>query len=113
MSNIWLKELYFEKREITNDAGETDYQRLGLGESDWYETFADNVQQLFRSLQKGFGGCVSKIYQDTPMGDGTYREYSLGWVFEKKVKYEDCNKYFIREVWCEISLVKPKGVRAA
>jgi hypothetical protein len=30
----------------------------------------------------------------------------IGWVFEKKVKYSDVDKYYIQEVWVEIAACK-------
>jgi len=28
--------------------------------------------------------------------------HQTGWVFQKKVKYEDCNEYYIEEVWVTV-----------
>ena len=66
-----------------------------IGESEWFEAFTDNLGRLFRSCQKQYGKCISRIYQDTP--DGTADP--IGWVFQKHVKYRDCNEYYIQETW--------------
>jgi hypothetical protein len=66
----------------------------GIGDSDKYEPFTDNIGQLFRSLQREYGRCVGKVYQDTP--DGTKQ---TGWVFEGMDKYTDTGDKYLREVW--------------
>lgn len=62
-----------------------------------YETYFedDEVGKLFRSCQKEYGRCVSKVYVDSKIGDPMH----VGWVFRKKVKYEDVDEYFTQEVW--------------
>ena len=80
--------------------GEKSYR---LGESDWYEPFTDELGQLFASLRREYGGCTGKVYQDTPDGDPD----PIGWVFEKKVEYEDADRaglqgrdrFYTRQVW--------------
>lgn len=72
-----------------------------FGDCEWYESFTDNLGLLFRQYQKLYGKCVSRVYVDQAMGDGTMNTYQVGWVFEKKMKYEDCNDFYIREVWVE------------
>ena len=69
-----------------------------LGESDFYETFTDNKGELFKSLQKEYGRCVSKMYID--LKDGSTKE--IGWVFQKRKKYEDCEKTFLLETWIQV-----------
>ena len=64
-------------------------------DSDWYEPFTDDLGKLFKSLQRAYGRCISKVYQDNI--DGT--SWAKGWAFEKKHKYVDCNKYYIAETW--------------
>ena len=67
---------------------------LGYGSSDVYETFTNNIGKLFTSLQKDHGRCKGKVYIDT-----SEVSRQVGWVFEKKKKYTDCNESFIRQVW--------------
>jgi len=66
-----------------------------FGESGQYEPFTNDIGQLFRSCQREFGRCVSSVYQD--FKDGTIKR--IGWYFEKRMKYEDCNEYYVRGVW--------------
>jgi len=56
----------------------------------------ETVSDVFREAKKQYGKCMSKIYVDT--------ENSIqvsGWVFEKKVKYADCNDKYIQRAWIE------------
>lgn len=65
------------------------------GDSDWYEPHTNDLGVLFRDLKRQYGRCVSKVYVDNI--DGT--SYSVGWVFEKRVKYDDCNETYLQETW--------------
>lgn len=64
------------------------------GDSGQYEPYTDDIGRLFRDYQREYGRCTSKVYIDTPTGPK-----AIGWVFEKRVKYDDCNEYFMQEVW--------------
>jgi hypothetical protein len=33
---------------------------------------------------------------------GEEKPIQIGWVFEKKVKYQDCNKFYLQETWVEL-----------
>jgi hypothetical protein len=50
----------------------------------WFEPYTDDKKRLFASLQKEYGRCVSKMYVDVPMGDGTFDTRPCGWVFSRK-----------------------------
>ncbi len=56
---------------------------------------ANTTADVYKAALKEFGRCVSKIYRDNE--DKTARH--IGWVFEKRVKFSDCNEYYIQEVW--------------
>lgn len=79
-----------------------------FGESGWYEPLTDDRAKLFRSLQREFGRCASRVYQDTPDG----KPDAIGWVFEKRMRYDDARgnnadrDFYIREVWVTLRLVK-------
>jgi hypothetical protein len=62
--------------------------------SDMYMGEDATVGELFRSFQKEFGRCTSKVYVDTPDG-----AKPVGWVFVKREKYEDVNEHYIHETW--------------
>ncbi len=67
------------------------------GESGLYESFTDSLKKLFQSFQKEYGGCASKMFIDSKSGTK-----HIGWVFAKKMKYEDTGESYVREVWVEI-----------
>jgi hypothetical protein len=71
-----------------------------IGDSDWYEAYTDDEGELFRDLQKEYGRCTGKVYID-PVGDPVHPK-EVGWVFLKKVKYDDVDKYFLRETWVDM-----------
>lgn len=77
--------MYIQERYVDKTDG------YMFGESDIYEPYTDNVEELFRSLQRDFGRCSGKVY----IGEAQ----QIGWVFEKRMKYEDCNEYYLQEVW--------------
>ena len=74
-----------------------------LGDSGVYETFTDNTGRLFRSLQKEFGRCTGKCYIDMP--DGSAKQ--IGWVFQKRQKYTDCNETYLAETWVTLHSAPP------
>ena len=65
------------------------------GKSDWYEPFTDDLGELFKSLQREYGRCISKVYNDNI--DGT--SYPIGWVFEKRANYDDTNETYLQNTW--------------
>lgn len=65
-----------------------------FGGTEPYETFTEKCGELFKHFQREYGRCTSSIYVDTP--NGTKR---IGWVFQKRVQYEDSENYYTREVW--------------
>ena len=95
---LQIHETWTEVREV----GEGSLQAYGLGESGWYEPFTEDLGKLFKSLMKEFGRCVSKIYQDAP--DGV--DDPVGWVFQKRAKYDDCNQTYLQETWVTHRQVK-------
>ena len=72
-------------------------KRYRSGESGVYETFTDNIGELFLSCQKEYGKCVSKMFVDSSNG-----AKQIGWVFEKRRKYEDCNDTYLCETWVSL-----------
>lgn len=74
----------------------------GCGESGLYEPFTDNVGKLFKFLQKEYGRCQSSVYVDK---DG--KAVKVGWYFQKRRKYEDCNEYFLQGTWVTLYESKP------
>jgi hypothetical protein len=87
MENIYIQETWIDQKN-----------KSIIGETDIYETFTDSKGKLFKALQNEYGRCVSKIFIDDL--DGKTKQ--VGWVFEKKQKYDDVNEFFILETWITI-----------
>lgn len=90
--NIWIGETF-----INQDEG------YRFGDTDPYETWTDDKGRLFRELQKEYGKCMSKVYIDTDKG-----AKAIGWVFQKRMQYEDAKKYYTREVWVTLHSGPPE-----
>ena len=99
---MYIQEQYTEVKTIENELGEIDYHSYMLGDSGFYEPYTDNIGDLFLSMQREYGRCTSKVYIDTD--DGVK---AIGWTFQKKQKYTDCNKYYLQETWVTLHKEKP------
>src|SRR5262245_42077760 len=55
------------------------------------------IGDIFQASQKEYGRCISKVYVD--FKDKTRPPIQVGWVFQKRVKYEDSKDTYLREVW--------------
>lgn len=75
-----------------------------MGESDKYEyeSFTDNLKELFQSMQSEYGKCISACYIDL-----NGKPKKIGWVFEMKVNYENTNESYLHHTW--ISIEEKKG----
>lgn len=73
-----------------------------IGESDWYEPWTDDIGKLFLAMQREYGRCVSKMYIDRGS-----ESVAVGWVFAKRMEYEDYrgrgDRYYVREVWVHLA----------
>ncbi len=77
-----------------------------MGSSGVYESFTDNLNELFQSCQKEYGRCVSACFVDL-----NGKPKKIGWVFEKKSKFTDVDKYFIQHTWISIHEKEPETKR--
>ncbi len=106
MENLFVQETWIEVRNKNTDKE----RRIGLGESDVYETFTDDRGELYRAMQKEYGRCISKIYVDEA---GFKRRKKMpkfkeiGWVFVKREKYGDCNETYLQETWVTVQTKEP------
>lgn len=73
-------------------------QNCIYGETEPYEPFTEDTGRLFRSLQQEYGRCSSKMYVD--LKDGGSKQ--VGWVFEKRARYTDCNETYLQETWVTV-----------
>ena len=86
-----IEETYVEVQNKGLDH-EIHYQ---LGSSGLFKPYTDDIKQLFCRLQREYGRCTSKVYLDAL--DGTIK--AIGWIFEKRRKYDDCEQYYTQETW--------------
>lgn len=70
-------------------------RNAGCGESDVHETFADRPGELFRFMRREYGRCTGRVYVDLPGRPAV----PVGWIFQARVRYEDCDETYLREVW--------------
>lgn len=79
-----------------------------FGESDWFEPWTEDTGKLYKDLVREYGRCVSSVYIDQENSP----PLRVGWVFRKRMKYEDSPDTYIREVWVELaeSVETPKRV---
>jgi hypothetical protein len=72
------------------------------GESGLYEPFTDEPGKLYRHCMKEYGRCIGRMYIDTEAGTK-----AIGWVFQKRQKYDDCKKTFLLETWVTLHDSEP------
>ena len=98
MSNLFINESWCEIKP--------DGTRIGLGDSDVYETGSKTIGELYKSCVKLYGRCTSKMYIDRADGSSQH----IGWVFIKREKYDDCNETYLKETWVSIHERKPEKI---
>ena len=89
MSNLWVSE------DIIAIEGEDKRYRLNDGEP--YESGSETPGEIYRLCVREYGKCVSKCYVDNVVNPD--KPQHIGWVFQKRVKFDDCNRTYIQEVW--------------
>jgi hypothetical protein len=93
-----------------------------IGDSGWYEPYTGDRGKLFRSLQREYGRCTSRMYRDVKVTDAglpglgplftrpvreTWTVIAIGWVFSKRDRYADArgsapSDHYVRDVWVEV-----------
>ena len=63
-----------------------------------------NKGELFKTLAKEYGRCTGRMYYDGSDGAAIH----IGWVFQKKVQYEDCKETYLQEAWASLAIVTPR-----
>jgi hypothetical protein len=86
MSKLLIRETFIN--EDTN---------VMFGESGWYEPYETELGTLYRTLRSEYGRCISKVYRDRKGAPPV----AVGWVFQKRDKYEDSKGTYLRSVWVE------------
>lgn len=91
--NLWVQETFVNATE--------GHQ---FGESDVYETWTGETGELYRDCVREYGRCIGRIGVDT--AEGT--TYPVGWVFLKRMQYEDSDQTYLREVWVTVHRNQPR-----
>ena len=88
---MYIKETYVNETE--------GYQH---GDTEWYETFTDDLGTLYRDLKSQFGN-AQNMYRDQKDAP----PIKVGWVFTGRAEYEDTGEPYTRAVWVEVSATEP------
>jgi hypothetical protein len=85
--NLWVQETFLdaEKGYIT-------------GESPVYETYIDDLGEMFRVARSEHGRCIGKVYINGPDD----KPIQIGWTFVKRRRYDDSNDTYLQEVWVTV-----------
>ena len=76
--------------------------------------FDPEVGEVFKYARSEYGRCTGKVYIDIKphhLGFGINSKpetMHVGWVFEKRMQYEDSKETYLREVW--VTIDPPIGV---
>lgn len=87
---------------LVNEVYTNETEKYRCGDSGYYQPFTDNLGKLFLTYQRDYGRCISKVYIDKDN-----KSFAIGWVFEKKVKYEDCNEFYLQHTWITLHNSEP------
>ena len=91
------KYLWLQIIRVNADKG---YQ---FGDPDPFESDCYTKGEVYNEVSREYGRCMSKMYLDQK--DGKARE--IGWVFEKREQYTDCDETFLCETWVTVLSGKP------
>lgn len=92
MPNLWVSESFVNA---------TTERRFSEVEA--YETAYDDLGQLYRAMRNAYGRCVSSVYVDT-----VEEAKKVGWVFQSRQRYDDCQETYLREVWVTVHKGPPE-----
>ena len=94
-----------ETKEVEQSNGDIDTEsiRLYSDVEDW--NICDTTSDVYKAAMREYGRCSSKVYRDKKDGQAQH----TGWVFQKRVKYADCNKTYLQETW--IVPLKKHGIK--
>jgi hypothetical protein len=88
--NLWIQEAYVNATE-----------GYLYSETDVYETAHDDTGALFRALVGEYGRCIGKVHREYTDGRPE-KHVTCGWVFVKRVEYEDTTDTYLRETWVTV-----------
>lgn len=80
---------------IERENGDIDFKALSIYSDVEEWDICETWQEVYKTALKEYGRCISKIYVDCK--DGITKH--IGWVFQKRAKYEDNNNTYLQETW--------------
>lgn len=99
MSNIYMQ---VEYTEVIDERGKG--RSLYLGDSGVFESRFTTVNEVFKDCQQEYGRCINKVY----VGEKDPKQ--IGWVFQKRVKYTDCDETYLQEAWVTLHAAPAKKI---
>jgi hypothetical protein len=90
MSNLWAE---FNYRNAT--------QNWNCGQEVVETRFSDR-NELYHSCLREYGRCIGSVYVEKQG-----KPQRIGWIFQKRQKYDDCNETYIAETWVSILKSEP------
>ena len=90
--NLWVDETWINASE-----------NYFMGSSDAYVTRYTDIEELFQAEQREYGRCVGKAIADYK--DETSKQ--VGWVFQKRNRYDDSEETYLQETIVEVYTEKP------
>ena len=87
------KNIYVQEEFVNESEG------YRLGDSDVFESRFTSKSEAWKHYRREYGRCISKVYigEDKP----------IGWVFQKLVKYTDCNEKYLQSAWVTLHAAPP------
>lgn len=76
------------------------------GSSGVQESFTNDLGELYRRLQSEYGRCTGKVYIDDENG----KPKPVGWVFQKRARYDDVAETYVQETWVTVHKEPPTVV---
>lgn len=81
---------------VNAQAYQDDGKTYGLGRLEPFETYFDNLGDLYRNCVEEYGRCIGKVY----IGEDTPR--AVGWIFVKRMPFEDVPETYLHETWVTV-----------
>jgi len=70
-----------------------------FGDSEPFECDAETPGEVYKAMMSQYGRCISKMFVDSVDGK---KSKHIGWVFEKRMKYDDSNDTFKCHTWVSL-----------
>jgi len=94
-------------KEEWTSLDDKDGRWYGCGDSGLFEPFTEDRGELFRAMQRENGRCIGFVYVDRK-GDEVQK---VGWIFEKRRRYDDCNETYLSQTWVTLHESEPTVVK--